>query len=246
MLPEAQLYHYTARAYDPALGRFAQTDPAGYASDINPYAYVGNDPVNGTDPSGMVDCNAGTDTTIGCTITLGPPEIDRAPRFDSLGLGVFGGVGGERGDKSGGGKGGHDYRVRDEVCRRQLTNAEGADLLSRYAVPNTYEMGYSLSNGEYFVTNQAGMFGGFVQTTFSAGGLVATNVTTPVHVFVGTIVRSIASSGGASYINTHGFGNSGPDIGVLRDDLNMDLGPGLFKFFDENAAAYAKSHYPGC
>ena len=54
MLPEAQLYHYKARAYDPVLGRFAQTDPIGYASDINPYAYVMNDPVDGVDPSGLV------------------------------------------------------------------------------------------------------------------------------------------------------------------------------------------------
>jgi RHS repeat-associated protein len=53
MIAEAQLYHYKARAYDPALGRFPQTDPAGYASDVNPYAYVGNDPVDGVDPSGM-------------------------------------------------------------------------------------------------------------------------------------------------------------------------------------------------
>ncbi|HEY2708788.1 MAG TPA: RHS repeat-associated core domain-containing protein, partial [Caulobacteraceae bacterium] len=43
-----------ARAYDPTLGRFLSADPAGYASDVNSYAYVGNDPVNGTDPSGMM------------------------------------------------------------------------------------------------------------------------------------------------------------------------------------------------
>jgi RHS repeat-associated protein len=29
MLPEAQLYDYKVRAYDPSLGRFLQTDPAG-------------------------------------------------------------------------------------------------------------------------------------------------------------------------------------------------------------------------
>ena len=135
---------------------------------------------------------------------------------------------------------------RDEVCRRQLTAAEEKDLLSRYAVPNAYEMGNSLGNGEYVVTNQVGIPGGIVQTTFSSGGLAARNVTTPVHVFVGTIVRSFSSSGGASYMDTHGFGNAGPDIGVLRDELNMDLGPGLFNWLDENAAAYARGHYPGC
>jgi RHS repeat-associated protein len=51
-LPEASLYHYKARVYDPVLGRFLQTDPVGYADDFNLYAYVYNDPIGGFDPSG--------------------------------------------------------------------------------------------------------------------------------------------------------------------------------------------------
>jgi RHS repeat-associated protein len=52
-LPEASLYHYKARAYLPALGRFAQSDPILYAGGMNLYAYVGGDPVNGRDPFGL-------------------------------------------------------------------------------------------------------------------------------------------------------------------------------------------------
>jgi hypothetical protein len=33
---------------------FLQTDPTGYDDGLNWYAYVGNDPLNGTDPSGLV------------------------------------------------------------------------------------------------------------------------------------------------------------------------------------------------
>ena len=48
------LMFYNARWYDPALGRFAQADsivPGGVQGDDR-YAYVNNNPVNGTDPTG--------------------------------------------------------------------------------------------------------------------------------------------------------------------------------------------------
>lgn len=52
-LAEANVYHNRARAYLPALGRFAQTDPVLYNGGMNLYAYVGNDPINFTDPLGL-------------------------------------------------------------------------------------------------------------------------------------------------------------------------------------------------
>jgi len=39
--------------YGPRLARFLQPDPIGYGDGMNPYGYVGGDPVNATDPSGM-------------------------------------------------------------------------------------------------------------------------------------------------------------------------------------------------
>jgi RHS repeat-associated protein len=58
------LYYYRARHYSPTLGRFMQSDPLGTLTDnsqasiagtgnrTNLYAYVGNDPLNASDPTG--------------------------------------------------------------------------------------------------------------------------------------------------------------------------------------------------
>jgi len=58
---ETCLDYAFARYYSPRLGRFLSTDPVGGSTgDLqshNAYAYTHNNPLNGTDPSGMVDCH---------------------------------------------------------------------------------------------------------------------------------------------------------------------------------------------
>lgn len=63
VIPEARLYYYKARVYDPVFGRFLQTDPIGTKDDLDLYAYTAGDPVNGSDPTGQI--------TVTCTVTSG-------------------------------------------------------------------------------------------------------------------------------------------------------------------------------
>jgi RHS repeat-associated protein len=52
--PDTGLVRFGARDYDPEVGRWTARDPLGFAGgDPNLYAYAGNDPVNGRDPTGL-------------------------------------------------------------------------------------------------------------------------------------------------------------------------------------------------
>src|SRR5205085_10413077 len=54
------LYYYRARYYNPSLQRFISEDPLKFGGgDVNLYAYVGNSPIDFTDPIGLrplTDC----------------------------------------------------------------------------------------------------------------------------------------------------------------------------------------------
>jgi RHS repeat-associated protein len=118
---ESVLDYALARSYSNSLGRFMSPDPLGGSVDdpqsLNRYAYVVNDPVNGTDPSGQDDCfdacDPGSDQIDNSSMAEGEegstplgtqnPPVPAAEGCYLCGLldrlrGLFGGGGGWGGD----------------------------------------------------------------------------------------------------------------------------------------------------
>jgi RHS repeat-associated protein len=94
-LDPSGLYKMGARYYDPQLGRFTQPDPSG--KEKNSYLYAAGDPINNTDPSGLLSLGEGltrAGQAVGLAGALAAPALPLGLGLTavSAGLEVAGGI----------------------------------------------------------------------------------------------------------------------------------------------------------
>ena len=88
-LNSVQLIHMNGRAYDYQLGRFLSVDPfiqfPANGQSVNPYSYIMNNPMAGTDPSGY-SCVSDGDSPVECDKTPRRTERDWVGKGDRRSL----------------------------------------------------------------------------------------------------------------------------------------------------------------
>ena len=91
-----ELVRFGARDYDPAVGRWTCKDPIGFAGGLNRYGYVGGNPIDASDPTGLAAyillSEAGT-RSIGPLSFEGGPILVIDPQSGAVHQFMYAGVG---------------------------------------------------------------------------------------------------------------------------------------------------------
>jgi RHS repeat-associated protein len=126
---ETGLHYNVHRYYDPATGRYIQSDPIGLAGGASTYAYVGGTPLNYRDPSGLINLvlqlGGGAYMGVGGE-GAGGAYLTTSTTFPYVDAGVYGTLGGGGGQLIGSGLEGGLIKGNESDIQGVTLNAEGA------------------------------------------------------------------------------------------------------------------------
>jgi len=243
-LAELGMYYYKARIYSPTLGRFLQVDPVGYQDQFNLYAYVGGDPINRIDPTGLTE----RPEPGGCGSRI--PDVNNCSGMSGVEFAESrGGAAGSNGPatyappgRAGGGSGGRNAQSPTVGRQYHLTSIfEPACPATDCSEDEVYAAwrGYSAPGAPYAENgnHRVVLTGGnpILQTVVPQARLIV-NQTLPGHVFhPGAIIIHVVTEHGVVGARIIGFGTGpgrfinqygGPLIfGVLASEVRARVNP---------------------
>ena len=235
------LMYYNARWYDPSLGRFAQADSIvpGGVQGYDRYAYVNNNPIKYTDPTGHSTWD-GSNEGGGSGHSTCDLDCWRAKN---------------QGDDDGGGGGGdnppgHEYSAFTLVCPAvfKCTEDEMKEYMTRFQYPGQWPWSpvsdgldaivaparfLNIPNPLFYYGGNQGL--GAITVDITNNGRTIINRSQPSHIFHNGIVeRTLVNSEKGWHISTHGTGTnirtSYPVVNHAIDAMNTAIGDEAFAY----------------